>query len=126
MAAAIPGGATIVLKQRAMVISPELHKRIRRSIFTFRAIGWIFIIFASGFIIGGIVLLFDPNSVVTVNGVKRTDTNAKLFFVFFPMIHLGVGLLLALAPKSWLTKFIIAQVDRRRQFMARLPGPLKR
>src|SRR5690348_8851610 len=107
-----------------MLISPELHKQIRRSIFSLRAMGWVFAIFGAGFILGGIILLHDPNAVVTVNGARRTDTNAKLFFVFFPMIHLGIGLLLALAPKSWLTKFIIAQMDRRRQFMARVPGPL--
>jgi hypothetical protein len=109
-----------------MTISPELQKRIRRSIFSFRAIGWAFVIFATGFIICGIFMLYDPSSVVTVNGVKRTDMSAKLPFVFFPLIHLGIGLLMALSPKSWLTKFIIGQVDRRRRFAACLPGPLKK
>jgi len=109
-----------------MTLSPDLQKRIRRKIFTFRAIGWFFVIIATGIIISGIFMLCDPNSVVTVNGVKRTDTNAKLSFVFFPLIHLTIGLFLVLAPKPWLTKFIIGQIDRQRRFVAFLPGPIKK
>ena len=109
-----------------MINSPDLQQRIRRSIFAFRAIGWFFVILATGIIIGSICMLCDPNAIVTVNGVKRTDTSAKLCFVFFPFIHLGVGLLLALAPKPWLARLIISQIERRRQIVALLPGPLKK
>jgi len=109
-----------------MTLSPDLQKRIRRKIFTFRAIGWFFVIIATGFIICGIVMLCDPSSVVTVNGVKRTDMSAKLTFVLFPLIHLTIGLFLVLAPKSWLTKFIIGQIDRQRRFVAFFPGPIKK
>jgi hypothetical protein len=74
----------------------------------------------------GISMLFDPHSVIRVNGVDRTDSAAKLQFAAVPCIHLSIGLFMALAPKPLPTKFIISQMERRRRMLAHLPNPLRR
>jgi hypothetical protein len=109
-----------------MTVSPGFRKQMRRCIAFVRLFGWTFAAFASFFILFGILMLFDPQAVVTVNGVPRTDMTAKLSFALFPLLHLGVGLFCALAPKSWLMKVMIYHEDKRRRFAARFPGPIRK
>ena len=89
-----------------------------------RLFGWMFVVFASVFILLGIlVVLFDPQLPVTINGVKRTDMTAKLFFVLFPLAPLGVGLLLVLIPKSWITTLFIYHEEQMRRIITLFKKP---
>jgi hypothetical protein len=89
----------------------------RDSISFLRGFGWLFVLVGVLFIVHQIFLLFDPNAIMTINGVKRTDIGAKIIGVFFSAIPLGFGLFLVFAPESTLR-------ERRR---ARRPlGPILR
>jgi hypothetical protein len=89
-----------------------------------RIFGWSFVAFALVFILLGIiVMLFAPQLPVTINGVKRTDMAAKLFFFIIPLPPLGGGLLLAFIPKSWITTLFIFHVEQMRWVMALFKKP---
>ncbi len=109
-----------------MNLSPELQKRVRRRIFLVRCLGGFFAVTACLFIVGGICMLYDPKAAVTVNGVQRTDTSAKLPFVLVPLPHLVIGLFLMLVPQSWLTKYVIASIHFQRRLLTGWTGPLKK
>ena len=105
-----------------MSTSPDLQKRIRRMVIAVRIFGWIFVPLAVTFIFVSIYALFDPQIAVTINGVKRTDTTAKLLIVIIPLVGLGVGLFLLLIPKSWiatLVGFEVEQIRRLKKFFGR-------
>src|SRR6185312_2300727 len=105
-----------------MITSPDLQKRIRRMEIAIRIFGWIFVPLAVTFIFVSIYVLFDPQIEVTINGVKRTDTTAKLLFVFISLVGLGAGLFLLLIPKSWiaaLVGFETEQISRLKKFFNR-------
>src|SRR5690242_17636551 len=84
----------------------------RGSIGFLRLVERFFAVVSLAFIFHGVILLCDPNAVVTINHVKQTDMAAKAEVAFFPVIILGLGLYLAFAPESELRK-------RRRR-----PGPV--
>jgi hypothetical protein len=87
-----------------------------------RIFGWIFVPLSVIFIFVTIYVLFDPQIAVTVNGVKRTDTTAKLLIAIIPLPGLGMGLFLLLIPKSWIAAWVgfeVGQIRRLKKFFGR-------
>ena len=80
-----------------MTMSPDAQKRNEGSIASLRIIFWLFIVVGYAVIFCGVVVFFDPNATVIINGVKKADTASKLVEVLLPLGALGFGLFLASA-----------------------------
>jgi hypothetical protein len=113
----------IVRHHYAMNTLPDLKKRVRRMVVIVRLFGWFFVPLAAIFILVGIFALLDPQMAVTINGVQRTDTTAKLFFIIFPVVPLGIGLFLILVPKSWIATVFVFHEDQMRRIISLFKKP---
>lgn len=69
-------------------------------------------------IIGSLVLFFflqaafDPNAVITINGIPTTDKYAKMFAVIFCALFPLMELFMAFIQEKYLVKWVTALVKR--------------
>ncbi len=82
----------------------------------FRSVGWWFLVGGSIICIHPIVILFDPQAPILVNGSPTTDLNTKLsvtaFGLFFPLL----GAFLALTPRKKLERLFASFIRWSRTF----------
>jgi len=81
-------------------------KRFRKS---FRFIGVMFILVGGFLLFNFSLLLLDPESTITVNGVVTSDFNPKLQAVIFLTSFVFIGIFALFGPSSFFNKLFVWQ-----------------
>ena len=82
-------------------------KKMRRFRKGVRFIGAMFILVGGMLLFNLSMLLFDPESTITVNGVVTSDFKPKLHATLFVSSFVFIGLLALFGPSKWFNKLFV-------------------
>lgn len=86
-----------------------MHLNDRAKYKHLKFIGYLFILFGLVTGYGAIQNFFDPDFYVIIDGVKRSDSEAKFIRIVFPVVAIFIGILLNLISQSEVTSINIAR-----------------